>query len=66
MVFGEITTKANVDYEAVVRKACADIGYDAAEKGNWYEYENEHGVSYERWHGHGYDSGSSHATLKRF
>lgn len=33
MVFGEITTKANVDYEAVVRKACSDIGYDDAEKG---------------------------------
>jgi len=33
MVFGEITTKANVDYEAVVRKACADIGYDDPEKG---------------------------------
>jgi S-adenosylmethionine synthetase len=33
MVFGEITTKANIDYEAVVRKACADIGYDDAEKG---------------------------------
>ena len=40
MVFGEITTKAKVskmlnfltqvDYEAVVRKACQDIGYDDA------------------------------------
>eukprot|EP00357_Protocruzia_adherens_P022993 CAMPEP_0115025616 /NCGR_PEP_ID=MMETSP0216-20121206/34136_1 /TAXON_ID=223996 /ORGANISM="Protocruzia adherens, Strain Boccale" /LENGTH=402 /DNA_ID=CAMNT_0002400293 /DNA_START=75 /DNA_END=1283 /DNA_ORIENTATION=+ len=33
MVFGEITTKANVNYEQVVRKVCQDIGYDAAEKG---------------------------------
>ena len=33
MVFGEITTKANVDYEAVVRKACQDIGYDDEAKG---------------------------------
>jgi len=33
MVFGEITTKAKVDYEAVVRKACQDIGYDDAAKG---------------------------------
>lgn len=27
MVFGEITTKAKVDYEAVVRKTCRDIGF---------------------------------------
>merc|ERR1712190_83996 len=33
MVFGEITTKAKVDYEAVVRDACKSIGYDDAEKG---------------------------------
>eukprot|EP00392_Amoebophrya_sp_AT5.2_P011949 g12039.t1 len=33
MVFGEITTKANVDYEAVVRETCRSIGYDAADKG---------------------------------
>ena len=33
MVFGEITTNAKVDYEKVVRQACADIGYDDAEKG---------------------------------
>ena len=33
MIFGEITTKAKFDYEAVVRKACQDIGYDDAEKG---------------------------------
>ncbi|CAD7966238.1 unnamed protein product [Amoebophrya sp. A25] len=33
MVFGEITTKAQVDYEAVVRATCKNIGYDAAEKG---------------------------------
>ncbi len=33
MVFGEITTKAKVDYEAVVRAALLKIGYDAEEKG---------------------------------
>ena len=27
MVFGEITTRAKVDYEAVVRKTCRDIGF---------------------------------------
>merc|ERR1712127_961922 len=33
MVFGEITTKAKVNYEEVVRQACLDIGFDAPEKG---------------------------------
>merc|ERR1719261_2283216 len=33
MVFGEITTKAKVDYEKVVRQACKEIGFDAPEKG---------------------------------
>jgi len=27
MVFGEITTKAKVDYEAVVRQVCRDVGF---------------------------------------
>nr|ACN40813.1 unknown [Picea sitchensis] len=27
MVFGEITTKANVDYEQIVRKTCREIGF---------------------------------------
>lgn len=27
MVFGEITTTAKVDYEAIVRKTCRDIGF---------------------------------------
>lgn len=29
MVFGEITTKANLDYNLIVRKAVQDIGYDS-------------------------------------
>jgi len=33
MVFGEITTKAKVNYEQVVRDTLKHIGYDAAEKG---------------------------------
>jgi len=33
MIFGEITTKAKVDYEKVVRDACRNIGYDDAKKG---------------------------------
>lgn len=33
MVFGEITTKAKVNYEAVVRETLKKIGYDAKEKG---------------------------------
>ena len=27
MVFGEITTKAKVDYEAIVRKTCKEVGF---------------------------------------
>ncbi len=33
LVMGEITTKAKVDYEAIVRKAALEIGYDSEEKG---------------------------------
>eukprot|EP00899_Mesostigma_viride_P011882 jgi/Mesvir1/20695/Mv14897-RA.1 len=33
MVFGEITTKAKVDYEAIVRKVCEEIGFTAPEVG---------------------------------
>ena len=31
MVFGEITTTAKVDYEAVVRQVCKDIGFNSEE-----------------------------------
>jgi S-adenosylmethionine synthetase len=37
MVFGEITTKAKVDYEAVVRETCKQIGYDDVAKGLDYK-----------------------------
>merc|ERR1712159_398629 len=37
MVFGEITTKAEVDYEQVVRDAVKNIGFDAPEKGLDYK-----------------------------
>jgi S-adenosylmethionine synthetase len=33
MIFGEITTSANVNYEQVIREALRDIGYDDVAKG---------------------------------
>eukprot|EP00218_Dolichomastix_sp_CCMP3274_P006924 CAMPEP_0170132496 /NCGR_PEP_ID=MMETSP0033_2-20121228/388_1 /TAXON_ID=195969 /ORGANISM="Dolichomastix tenuilepis, Strain CCMP3274" /LENGTH=395 /DNA_ID=CAMNT_0010367875 /DNA_START=56 /DNA_END=1243 /DNA_ORIENTATION=- len=33
MVFGEITTKAKVDYEAVVRKVCNEVGFTSEDVG---------------------------------
>lgn len=33
MIFGEITTKAKINYEEVIRNAIKEVGYDDAEKG---------------------------------
>ena len=46
MVFGEITTKAKVDYEAIVRDTCKNIGYDDAEKGLDYQSNKAYGQSF--------------------
>lgn len=40
MVFGEISTKANVNYEQVVREAIKNIGYDHVSKGFDYKTAN--------------------------
>lgn len=37
MVFGEITTKAQLSYETIVREAIKQVGYDSVEKGCDYK-----------------------------
>ena len=45
LVMGEITTKANIDIPAIVRKTVTEIGYDSSEKGFDWQYLCRYGVS---------------------